>query len=207
MRLLAFTLMLAMLQLCLTVPSRPLEANIAMDIEDARIKRMHNELGIPSDYAEQSGLPAQEPPKSLVSVGQDMFGREQRLAPQAADAWLRMRSAATRDGISLLLISAFRPPEHQAMLLRRKLDRGERIEQALQAVAAPGHSEHQSGRAIDVGCAGCPVLEAEFERTETFQWLTQHAERFGFSLSYPRGNPHGIMYEPWHWCHAPQDAP
>ncbi len=207
MRLAIFALILSVLVL-----GRPLEAEVdidisGIDIEHAEIRRLHNELGIPSNYAEQSGLPAQAPPRSLVSVGEDMYGREQRLAPQAADAWQRMQSAATRDGVSLLLVSAFRPPEYQASLLRRKLDRGESIAQALQAVAAPGHSEHQSGRAIDVSCAGCPVLEAEFERTETFQWLTQNAEAFGFSLSYPRGNPHGIMYEPWHWCHAAGDAP
>ncbi len=207
MRLAIFALILSVLVL-----GRPLEAEVdidisGIDIEHAEIRRLHNELGIPSNYAEQSGLPAQAPPGSLVSVGEDMYGREQRLAPQAADAWQRMQSAATRDGVSLLLVSAFRPPEYQASLLRRKLDRGESIAQALQAVAAPGHSEHQSGRAIDVSCAGCPVLEAEFERTETFQWLTQNAEVFGFSLSYPRGNPHGIMYEPWHWCHAAEDVP
>jgi D-alanyl-D-alanine carboxypeptidase len=22
-------------------------------------------------------------------------------------------------------------------------------------------------------------------------------------MSYPRGNPHGIVYEPWHWCWNP----
>ncbi|MCY4041490.1 MAG: M15 family metallopeptidase [Gammaproteobacteria bacterium] len=194
------------------VLSRPLDARVDIDIadidiEDVEIRRLHDELGIPSDYAEQSGLPAQDPPLSLVSVGEDMYGREQRLTPQAADAWRRMQSVATRDGVSLLLVSAFRPPAYQASLLRRKLDRGESIAEALQAVAAPGHSEHQSGCAIDVSCAGCAVLEVEFERTETFQWLMQNAQIFGFSLSYPRGNPHGIMYEPWHWCYAPEDAP
>ncbi len=207
MRLAVFALLLSVLVL-----SRPLDARVDIDIadidiEDVEIRRLHDELGIPSDYAEQSGLPAQDPPLSLVSVGKDMYGREQRLTPQAADAWRRMQSAATRDGVSLLLVSAFRPPAYQASLLRRKLDRGESIAEALQAVAAPGHSEHQSGRAIDVSCAGCAVLEVEFERTETFQWLMQNAEIFGFSLSYPRGNPHGIMYEPWHWCYAPEDAP
>ncbi len=207
MRLAVFALLLSVLVL-----SRPLDARVDIDIadidiEDVEIRRLHDELGIPSDYAEQSGLPAQDPPLSLVSVGKDMYGREQRLTPQAADAWRRMQSAATRDGVSLLLVSAFRPPAYQASLLRRKLDRGESIAEALQAVAAPGHSEHQSGRAIDVSCAGCAVLEVEFERTETFQWLMQNAQIFGFSLSYPRGNPHGIMYEPWHWCYAPEDAP
>ncbi len=207
MRLAVFALLLSVLVL-----SRPLDARVDIDIadidiEDVEIRRLHDELGIPSDYAEQSRLPAQDPPLSLVSVGEDMYGREQRLTPQAADAWRRMQSAATRDGVSLLLVSAFRPPAYQASLLRRKLDRGESIAEALQAVAAPGHSEHQSGRAIDVSCAGCAVLEVEFERTETFQWLMQNAQIFGFSLSYPRGNPHGIMYEPWHWCYAPEDAP
>jgi D-alanyl-D-alanine carboxypeptidase len=28
----------------------------------------------------------------------------------------------------------------------------------------------------------------------------QHADRFGFRLSYPYGNPHGMAYEPWHWA-------
>jgi D-alanyl-D-alanine carboxypeptidase len=26
-----------------------------------------------------------------------------------------------------------------------------------------------------------------------------HAGDHGFRMSYPRGNPHGISYEPWHW--------
>ncbi len=206
MRLTLFSLSLLVFQL-MAVPTWSLEASMDIEIEDAKIRRMHDELGIPANYAEQSGLPAQAPPLSLVSVGKDMYGREQRLAPQAADAWRQMQEAAKRDGMIVLLVSAFRPPELQASLLQRKLDRGESIEQALRAVAAPGHSEHQSGHAIDVSCAGCPVLEAEFERTKTFRWLMQHAESFGFSLSYPRDNPHGIMYEPWHWYHTPQDAP
>ena len=38
------------------------------------------------------------------------------------------------------------------------------------------------------------------EAQSMFDWLTAKAARFGFSMSYPRGNPHGIVYEPWHWC-------
>ena len=44
-----------------------------------------------------------------------------------------------------------------------------------------------------------PPAEESFETTPAFAWLSQHAARHGFSLSYPRGNPHGIVYEPWHW--------
>jgi hypothetical protein len=28
------------------------------------------------------------------------------------------------------------------------------------------------------------------------------AGRHGFRLSYPRDNPHGVIYEPWHWFRA-----
>jgi D-alanyl-D-alanine carboxypeptidase len=47
---------------------------------------------------------------------------------------------------------------------------------------------------------GVRSLELEFERTEAFRWLSQNAGRFGFSLSFPRDNRYGYMYEPWHWC-------
>ncbi|HLP25741.1 MAG TPA: D-alanyl-D-alanine carboxypeptidase family protein, partial [Acidobacteriota bacterium] len=33
-----------------------------------------------------------------------------------------------------------------------------------------------------------------------FRWLKRHAGEFGFTLSYPKNNPHQIGYEPWHWC-------
>ena len=193
------------LSMCL--PATTLNASETTDPALQTIARLHTELGIPADYADNSGLPLQPPPRMLVSVGKDMYGRSVQLTPEAAEAWRQMQAAATRDGVSLALVSAFRSPEYQAGLLRRKLARGETIGEALEAVAAPGHSEHQSGRAIDLACAGCPVLEAEFEHTDTYRWLTQNARLFGFSLSYPRDNPHGITYEPWHWCHAFQGAP
>ena len=44
--------------------------------------------------------------------------------------------------------------------------------------------------------------EASFEATPAFAWLQRNATRHRFHLSYPRDNPHGITYEPWHWRHA-----
>lgn len=167
--------------------------------ERDRIKMFHTELGIASDYAAQTGLPLQLPPRQLKDIGEDMFGRSQQLESRTADAWVAMVEAASRDGVSLLLVSAFRPPQYQRVLLHRKLPAGETIRQALAVVAAPGYSEHQSGRAVDVGCPACPILETRFEDTEAFQWLVGNAAAYGFFLSYSRDNPHGIIYEPWHW--------
>lgn len=187
--------------LFLTALAAESEESSHTERERERIRALHVELGIPEDYEQRTGLPVQLPPNELKSIGKDMYGRPQKLSVRAAAAWEAMRMAATRDGVSLMLVSAFRPPDYQAGLLRRKLRAGQSIEQALRSVAAPGHSEHQSGRAIDIACAGCPVLETEFEQTATFLWLQENAAEFGFVLSYPRDNPHGVMYEPWHWCY------
>ena len=35
--------------------------------------------------------------------------------------------------------------------------------------------------------------------TPAFAWLAANAGAHGFHMSYPRDNPHGIVYEPWHW--------
>jgi D-alanyl-D-alanine carboxypeptidase len=53
---------------------------------------------------------------------------------------------------------------------------------------------------VDFTAPGFDALEETFERSPAFAWLQRNASRFGFALSYPRGNRHGIAYEPWHWC-------
>ena len=74
------------------------------------------------------------------------------------------------------------------------------MEQILRVSAAPGYSEHHSGRAVDVTTPGCAPLTGEFESTAAFAWLAAHARDFGFVLTYPRDNRYGVIYEPWHWC-------
>lgn len=111
-----------------------------------------------------------------------------------------MQAAAAVDGVTLLPLSAFRSVARQATIIRRKLATGQRIEAILRVSAVPGCSEHHTGRALDLGAPGHLRLEASFARTREFRWLSRHAAKFGFHLSYPRGNRHGIVYEPWHWC-------
>jgi D-alanyl-D-alanine carboxypeptidase len=158
--------------------------------------------GVPESYGRDRALgPSREPPQ-LAFAGHDRYGREQWLEPRAAAAWRRMRGAAARDGVALELVSAFRSIPYQAGLVERKRAKGQSIDEILRVSAAPGYSEHHTGRAIDVSTPGFPVLEEAFEDSPAFAWLTANAARFGFRMSYPRGNPHGIAYEPWHWCHA-----
>ena len=85
----------------------------------------------------------------------------------------------------------------------KKLESGQTPETVFSVSAAPGFSEHHSGNAIDLSDGeGEPLVEA-FEETAAFGWLTAHAQAYGFYLSFPRDNPHKLIYEPWHWCFKP----
>lgn len=164
-------------------------------------------LGVPQSYARMHRLHLQREPARLASIGMDIHGREQWLAPRAARAFATMRASASGDGIDLQVVSAFRSIEYQLGIIERKLARGLPIDEILRISAAPGYSEHHSGRALDLTTPGYTALEEEFDGSPAFAWLVRQAPRFGFALSYPRGNPHGIAYEPWHWCwHASHDG-
>ncbi len=162
------------------------------------LRDLHRELGIPDDYAE-GGPPGYEEPAELVEVGPNLVGRMQRLTPAAAGRWTSMQSEAAADGVTLLLVSGFRSVDYQARLIRKKINAGQTIDDILRVNAAPGHSEHHTGRAIDVATPGSRPLTEDFETTPAFAWLTREAGRFGFTMTYPRDNPWGISYEPWHW--------
>jgi D-alanyl-D-alanine carboxypeptidase len=163
------------------------------------LRELHEELGIPADYRAAGGPPAFEEAAELVEVGPNLVGRMQRLTPEAARQWQAMVAAADRVGIPLLIVSGFRGVEYQAGLIRKKLEAGQAIEDILRVNAAPGHSEHHTGRAVDIATPGSRPLTEEFEDTDAFRWLSSRAVEFGFSLTYRRENPWGIAYEPWHW--------
>lgn len=168
----------------------------------ARLAAIHQSLGIDPGYGCARGLSPQIEATALVEVGPDKFGRDARLVADAATAWMAMRDAAASDGVVLELVSAFRSVDYQRGLIERKLAAGLAIEAILEASAAPGYSEHHTGRAVDLGTPGSPELEEVFEATAAFAWLARHAARYGFRLSFPRDNPHGILYEPWHWAYT-----
>jgi D-alanyl-D-alanine carboxypeptidase len=159
-----------------------------------------DELGIPLDYGRLHRMPLQQQAKTLKSIGTDIYGRPQNMLPRAADAWIAMSRSATQKEILLQPVSAFRSLSYQEGLLRRKIHKGQSIDQILSVSAAPGFSEHHTGRAIDVTTPGFPVLEKEFESSPAFEWLQIHAEEFGFRMSFPRDNRHEMAYEPWHWA-------
>ena len=115
-----------------------------------------------------------------------------------------MIEAAKAKGLTLTLSSGYRSKERQAMLFENAAQENRSLgmnpvmaeEVAEQSVARAGHSEHETGLAIDLN----GVLET-FADTEAYRWLQRHAYEYGFVLRYPEGKEEitGIRFEPWHF--------
>ncbi|MCB0334369.1 MAG: M15 family metallopeptidase [Bdellovibrionales bacterium] len=167
------------------------------------ICRIFSDLGISPTYAEDRGLTLQKeaPLSELVIHSIDSEGRVFVLHNSAASAWTALVEAAKQDRVTLLPLSGFRSYLYQQRLLERGLKHGKTISELLKSQAAPGYSEHHTGCAIDIICQDCPALSEDFEKTDAFAWLSKNAANFGFTMSFPRGNSSGFIYEPWHWCY------
>lgn len=119
------------------------------------------------------------------------------LHPEAARQFRAMADAAHADGIVLRSVSAYRSYATQRYTYNNYLS------QYSQATvdtfsARPGHSEHQTGLALDINVAR---TSAHFENTPAYAWLLEHCAEFGFILRYPPGKEHltGYRFEPWHY--------
>jgi D-alanyl-D-alanine carboxypeptidase len=174
---------------------------------DNYLQRVHHELarlGIPMSWIVENNLPFHAEAAELAIGDRDDRGRTFMMTPATAVAWQHMRDAATKDDVVLEVVSSFRTLERQIEIIQAKLDRSMPMSTILTLSAPPGYSEHHTGRAIDINTPGCIATETAFEDTDAFRWLQTHAGNFGFTLSYPRGNKFGFIYEPWHWCFQPE---
>lgn len=171
-----------------------------LPIEDLQARL--DALGLDADtYAAKTGLPLVPEPAQLAFAGVDRYRRPLWLTRAAARAWTHLREAAQRDGVVLEAVSGYRSHDYQLGIVERKRARGLDLDAILAVNAAPGFSEHHAGTALDISTPGEPAAEASFEATPAFVWLQRNARQHGFAMSYPRDNPHGIVYEPWHWNH------
>ncbi|MEC4805748.1 MAG: D-alanyl-D-alanine carboxypeptidase family protein [Jaaginema sp. PMC 1079.18] len=125
-----------------------------------------------------------------------------RLRSAAAAKFQAMAQAAQSSGVNLVPLSGYRTvPEQEHLFFDVKAQRNQDASKRAEVSAPPGYSEHHTGYAIDIGDGRAPAtnLSVSFENTAAFQWLQQNAARYDFELSFPRDNPQGISYEPWHW--------
>lgn len=125
---------------------------------------------------------------------------EMQMRKETATAVEALFAEAKKAGLNLMVASAYRPFTLQQNLYNRYVAQQGQLAADTQS-ARPGHSEHQTGLAVDVEPASqeCEV-ELCFADTPEGKWVAENAYKFGFVLRYHQGKDDvtGYMFEPWH---------
>lgn len=120
--------------------------------------------------------------------------------PEAKHAIDQLVAEGNHNGLALVIRSAFRSYETQVNLYNNYVARDGQ-KKADTYSAKPGHSEHQTGLAFDLGnISGDNDFLESFEDTAEGKWIKEHAHEYGFIIRYPKDKSHitGYQYEPWH---------
>lgn len=138
--------------------------------------------------------PVTHAPKPLTRI------KTEQLRSDAALAYQEMVKAAKAERVNIVAISGYRSYDHQASLYDSYVQQYEQ-ETADTIAARAGHSEHQTGLAMDVGNAsGACALQDCFDKTPVGEWVANNSREYGFIIRYPKGaqDVTGYTYEPWH---------
>ncbi len=155
---------------------------------------VNKEYSLPDDYV----------PSDLTRPDVRFYGSysddKRYLRAEASDALEDMFSAAEEDGIILYGVSGYRSYDRQKEIYNNNIvQRGSTATNKVSA--APGHSEHQTGLAIDISNAslGCTLSE-EFGESDEGRWVAKNCARYGYIIRYPKNKQSitGYSYEPWH---------
>jgi zinc D-Ala-D-Ala carboxypeptidase len=154
----------------------------------------------------QFGLPETFLPNDLIrpkvsfSFG-DLKIDKSLLRKEAALALETMFADAKRNGVELFAVSGYRSYQYQETLFYAEVNKVGRAK-AIEAVAYPGQSEHQTGLAMDISSRSAEMqLTEQFGESKEGKWLAENAHRFGYILRYPKGKEMitGYQYEAWHF--------
>jgi zinc D-Ala-D-Ala carboxypeptidase len=124
----------------------------------------------------------------------------QALRREAAEQLSSLVSDAAANGEELVVASAYRSYEEQRASHARLMSVFGADADGMSA--APGHSQHQLGTAIDfTNAAASYQVWMPFAQTSAYWWLEHHAWEYGFVPAYPRGEEEqtGYQWEPWHY--------
>ena len=161
------------------------------DLTKSELMIVNKYYKLPSDYV-----------PTLVSISKE-YGSG-KLEPRAYEAFKLMCDNALLENIKLKSISAYRSYSTQNSLYKSYAKK-DGTKKADTYSARPGHSEHQTGLAIDINTSSSKV---HFENTKEYNWLINNAYKYGFILRYPNNKTYitGYKYEPWHWRYVGVDV-
>ncbi|AQQ52116.1 M15 family metallopeptidase [Planococcus lenghuensis] len=163
-------------------------------------------------YPEEIEPPAEPTIIQGVLLANKQYPLPEDYAPgenaEARAAFEQMAAAAEQEGIELVAFSTYRSFARQKELYEGYAAR-DGAAAADRYSARPGHSEHQTGLAFDIGEEGQEEnwASSSFGETAGGEWLADNAHKFGFILRYPEGKEKitGYMYESWHFRYVGEE--
>ena len=108
--------------------------------------------------------------------------------------YIKMQKCAQECGFELPIVSSFRSYNYQKKVYDEYVKEFG-MSKTNTFSAKPGHSEHQTGLALDIG-----EDNDDYIKNPESKWLRNNAHKFGFIIRYPKGKEWitGYKYEPWH---------
>jgi len=137
-------------------------------------------------------------PNDLESISLLYSNADKYLRSIARVQFEKLSEDAANLGYRIVAVSAYRDYNYQNELFNYYVkEKG--LEYALDCSAKPGHSEHQTGLAVDV--EGSNRDYDNFIDSKEYNWMKDNAHKYGFILRYPKGKEHitGFKFEPWHY--------
>lgn len=145
-------------------------------------------------------------PENIVPISNRYAYANNKITKEANDAYVSMWNAAKDAGYKLIVNSSYRNYKEQEDVYESiKISKGER--EADKVAARPGHSEHQTGLAIDVFEIN-NQLTGTFKDSPAYTWLKENAHFYGFIERYPEDKEYltGYSFESWHWRYVGTEA-
>lgn len=144
-------------------------------------------------------------PEDLENVSIQFAYSGHTIRKEVNEAYNDMANQAKNDGIQLIVSSSYRSYESQEEIYKDfYYAKGETYADAYAARA--GHSEHQTGLALDIFSPD-GTTTSSFETTAAYEWLINNAHKYGFILRYPKDKTYltGYEYESWHFRYLGED--
>lgn len=175
---------------------QPEQTSIAEESEDWFLLLVNADNMLPDDFA------------ITLAETEDGHKVDERISEPLAE----MLDAARADGIMPKITSSYRTAEYQQQLLDEKiaeyisegLNESVAVSKAMEWVAIPGASEHQTGLAVDISTSDWSKQSAY----TVWEWLAENSWKYGFILRYTEEKQHitGIIPEAWHFRYVGKEA-
>ena len=137
-------------------------------------------------------------PENLETISNRYALSNMKMVKEAKEAFEEMAKDAKKENLNIIAMSTYRSYDYQVNLYNRYV-RTDGKDAADTYSGRPGHSEHQTGLAVDV--YNGKENYTNFEKTKEFTWMTKHAHEYGFILRFPKDKETetGYVYESWHY--------